>query len=73
MVVPSSYLRLPHLRRWRLRSALTQEALADLAGISRSTIHNAETGDKDVLPSTALALAKALKIKPHELQHEPPI
>ena len=73
MVVPVSYLRLPHLRDWRLRSALSQEALADLAGVSRSTIYNAETGEKDVLPSTALAIAKALKIKPHELQHLPPI
>jgi len=71
MVVPASHLRLPYLQQWRLRAALTQEALAHQAGISRSTVHNAED-DKDVLPSTVLAIAKALKLKPHELQRPPP-
>lgn len=72
MVVPVSYLRLPHLRRWRLRSGLSQEDLAELAGISRSTVHNAEKGDREVLPSTLQSIAKALKLKPHELQRPPP-
>jgi transcriptional regulator with XRE-family HTH domain len=71
MVVPVSYLRLPHLRSWRLRAGLSQEDLAGLAGISRSTVHNAEKGD-EVLPSTLQSIAKALKIKPHELQRLPP-
>lgn len=72
MVVPVSYLRLPHLRQWRLRAGLSQEDLAQLAGISRSTVHNAETGMKEVLPSTLQGLARALKLKPHELQRPPP-
>jgi DNA-binding XRE family transcriptional regulator len=72
MVVPASKLRLPYLQQWRLRAALTQSALADEAGISRSTVHNAEAGE-DVLPSTVLAIAKALKLKPYELQRPPPI
>jgi transcriptional regulator with XRE-family HTH domain len=72
MVVPMSYLRLPHLRQWRLRAGLSQDDLAELAGISRSTVHNAETGAKDVLPSTLRSLARALKLKPHELQRPPP-
>lgn len=71
MVVPVSYLRLPHLRQWRLRAGLSQENLAELAGISRSTVHNAEKGENDVLPSTLQAIAKALKLKPHELQRPP--
>jgi transcriptional regulator with XRE-family HTH domain len=71
MVVPVSYLRLPHLRQWRLREGLTQEDLAELAGVSRSTVHNAEA-DKEVLPSTLQRLARAFKVKPRELQHLPP-
>lgn len=71
MVVPVSYLRLPHLRQWRLRSGFSQEDLAELAGISRSTVHNAEKGE-EVLPSTLQGIAKALKVKPHQLQHPPP-
>jgi len=70
MVVPVSYLRLPHLRDWRLRAGLSQEDLADLASVSRSTIVNAEA-QKEVLPSTLQSIAKALKIKPHELQRPP--
>lgn len=72
MVVPVSYLRLPHLRQWRLRSGLSQEDLAELAGISRSTVHNAEKGEKEVLPSTLQSLARALKLKPYQLQRPPP-
>jgi transcriptional regulator with XRE-family HTH domain len=72
MVVPVSYLRLPHLRQWRLRAGLSQEDLAALAHVSRTTVHNAESGQRDVLPSTLQALARALKVKPHELQRLPP-
>jgi len=71
MVVPVSYLRLPHLRDWRLRAGLSQEDLAEAAGVSRSTIVNAEA-QKEVLPSTLTSISKALKIKPHELQRTPP-
>ena len=71
MVVPVSYLRLPYLRLWRLRSGLSQEQLAELAGISRSTVHSAEKGDRDVLPSTLQGLARALKLKPWQLQRPP--
>jgi transcriptional regulator with XRE-family HTH domain len=72
MVMPASYLRVPHLRQWRLRAGLSQEDLAHLAGVSRSTIHNAEQGDKDVLPSTFQALSRALKLKPQQLRTAPP-
>jgi transcriptional regulator with XRE-family HTH domain len=72
MVMPASYLRTPHLRQWRLRAGLSQEDLAELAGISRSTVHNAEQGGKDVLPSTFQALCRALKLKPNQLRVAPP-
>lgn len=72
MSVPASYLRVPHLREWRLRSGLSQEDLAELAGVSRSTVANAERGDADVLPRTLQAFCKALKIKPHQLRSAPP-
>ena len=71
MVVPVSQIVLPHLRTWRLRAALSQEDLAELAGVARSTVINAERG-QSILPSTLRALAKALRLKPHELLGPPP-
>src|SRR3954465_6474704 len=71
MGVPVSYLRLPYLREWRLRAGLSQQNLADAAGISRSTVHNAEKGE-EVTPSTLQGIAKALKMKPYDLQRRPP-
>lgn len=70
MVVATTLLCVPHLRAWRLHAALSQEALAELAGVSRTTVSSAERGH-GVLPSTVFALAKALRIRPHELQRPP--
>jgi transcriptional regulator with XRE-family HTH domain len=60
------------LREWRLRAGLSQEDLAELAGVSRSTVSNAERGDSDVLPRTLQAFSRALKVKPHQLRLAPP-
>jgi len=72
MVVPATELRVPFLRAWRAYRGLSQEDLADRAGVSRSTITNAERGSGTVLPSTYQGLARALDIKPHQLRRPPP-
>ena len=55
------------LREWRLRAALSQEVLAERARVSRSTIIKLEAG-RDAWPSTVRKLARALGIKPADLQ-----
>ncbi len=51
----------------RARHDLTQQQLADLAGVTRKTINTVETGR--FIPSTVLALrlARALRIRVDEL------
>jgi len=52
----------PHsLARWRAVREMTQEQLAEVAGISRVTLARAELGT-DVRISTALRLAHALGV-----------
>jgi len=46
-----------HLRERRLARGLTQEALADLVGVSRKTINTVE--NRVFIPSTVLALRLA--------------
>lgn len=58
------------LRDLRLRAALTQVDLAELAGVSRATIIRLEQGDPNVLPTTLRKLAKALRVKPTDLWEE---
>jgi DNA-binding XRE family transcriptional regulator len=50
-----------------LRRALSQEDLARLAGLSRTTIIKLE-GGRDAWPSTVRKLARALHVKPQDLQ-----
>lgn len=57
---------IPALRRLRVRSALSQRDLADLAGVTQTTIVKAEAGN-EVRPSTVRRLAKALGVEPREL------
>ena len=55
------------LRERRLARGLTQEALAELVGVSRKTINTVENGR--FIPSTLLALrlAKALRTRVEDL------
>lgn len=62
--------RLIRLRELRLRAALTQADLAEVAKVSRTTIVRLEAGDPNVLPTTLRRLAKALRVKPTELWEE---
>ena len=50
------------LRDLRSRRGLTQEALAELAGVSRQTINSIETGRFEPSLSLALILARLFKI-----------
>ena len=59
-------VQLPRLREHRQRRALSQQELADLAGVSRTTIIQLESG-RNAWPKTQRKLARALKIKPEDL------
>ena len=61
-----SRLRL-RLRELRLRSALSQEDLARLSGLSQVSISRLETGITMPRPSTLRKLAIALDVPPTEL------
>ncbi|QXG77486.1 helix-turn-helix domain-containing protein [Modestobacter sp. L9-4] len=59
---------LPHaLEVARIRAGLSREALARLAGMSRSTVLKIETGERSPSPLTLNKLAEALKVSPDEL------
>jgi transcriptional regulator with XRE-family HTH domain len=60
-------VQVPRLRDVRLKRALSQEELARLATVSRTTIIKIE-GGRDAWPKTVRKLAKALKVHPEELQ-----
>jgi transcriptional regulator with XRE-family HTH domain len=56
-----------NLRRARERAGLSQEALADKAGVHRNAVALLEAGRRDVKLSTVAKLAKALKVDAGEL------
>jgi transcriptional regulator with XRE-family HTH domain len=56
------------LREFRSRRSLSQQELADLAGVSRTTVLKAESGKQQPRPRTLRKLAKVLRIDPSELQ-----
>jgi transcriptional regulator with XRE-family HTH domain len=58
--------KLPRLRWYRERQALSQEELAQAAGVSRVTITRLEGGE-DAFPQTARKIAAALGVSPAEL------
>ncbi|ELQ16011.1 XRE family transcriptional regulator [Pseudomonas fluorescens BRIP34879] len=54
----------------RLRHTLSQEALADAAGIDRSHMGKIERGERNVTFLNILRIANALKCKPSDLLFE---
>lgn len=60
-------MQVPRLKEHRKRRALSQQELADLARLSRTTIIKLEAG-RDAWPQTVRKLARALKVDPSELQ-----
>ena len=59
-------MKAPRLRAIRESRVLSQEELAELAGVSRLTVSNLERGS-DGFPATIRKLARALGVDPGEL------
>ncbi|WP_412079064.1 helix-turn-helix transcriptional regulator [Streptomyces xanthophaeus] len=55
------------IRDARLQADLTQEKLAELAGVDRTSIQNAEGGKVDPKFSLLLRLARALRLPARDL------
>ena len=52
------------VREFRLKAKLSQEELADLAGLDRSYIGGVERGERNVSLVNICRIARALNIKP---------
>jgi predicted transcriptional regulator len=55
------------LREHRQRRGLTQMELSKISEVSRATIADLEAGKRGAYQSTVKKLARALKVKPHQL------
>jgi DNA-binding XRE family transcriptional regulator len=58
---------LPRLKDMRKRAALTQVELANLAGVSPSTIRALESSERAAHPRTVRRIAEAIEIEPQDL------
>ena len=59
-------VKLPALRQYRERAALSQAELAEAAGVSRVTIVRGEASE-DMFPRTARKIAAVLGVRPADL------
>lgn len=59
------------IQRARARLALTQEALASLVGLTRTSVVNIEKGRQKVLVHTLVRFARALKVGVETLAPDP--
>jgi len=60
-------VRLTRLRMWRERRAMTQQELADKAGITRVALSRIESGQAEPRPTTVRRLAQVLRVEPDAL------
>jgi len=56
-----------NLRKYRLAQDITQERLAELAGLHRTYVGSVERGERNISVDNIEALAKALKVPPSSL------
>lgn len=56
-----------NVRRIRQRIGISQEALADLAGLHRTYLSSVERGERNVGIVNVFRIAEALKVDPREL------
>lgn len=56
-----------NVRRLRKSAGLSQEALADRAGLHRTYISSIERGERNITLASIFALAKALGVDPRDL------
>ncbi len=61
------------IREWRLRRALSQVAVARVAGVTQASLSNYETGKRDLPLSTFLGVVEALNIGVGDLLDIPEI
>src|SRR5689334_18650594 len=66
-------VRLTRLKDVRQRRALTQQQLADRAGVNRVTIARLEGGKDEPFPTTVRKVADALAVAPEELMDRVPL
>ena len=60
------------IRELRLAKGISQEALADEVGIHRTYIGSVERGERNISLENIVRIAKALRVRPHELLKEIP-
>ncbi len=67
-LLPKCYHSLmPTLKALREKATLSQRELAELTGLTTSTINRIETGKQKPIPRTVRKLAKALGVEPSEI------
>jgi DNA-binding XRE family transcriptional regulator len=68
---PRATVRLPSLKHWRVQRLLTQEQLAQRAGLHWTSVSRIENG-KPADFATVHKLAMALGVEPADLMAQPP-